>query len=93
MTAPLSETIKGVAIMYEGVLHQLPRPNRHHHVIRAIAKLNGVGIDGEDVQGFVTNTGRFVDRKEGLAIALAAGQVLDPNNIRAKQLFSEDLWL
>lgn len=92
MSNPLPETIEGVAISYKGEIHQLPRPNRHHNVIREIAKKNGVGIQGRDVQGFITNTGRFVNRSTALAIALKAGQVLDVNNIRAGRLFSEDLW-
>jgi hypothetical protein len=92
MTITLTEKIESVAIVYEGETHVLPRPNRHHHVIREIAKKNGVGINGDDIQGFMTNTGRFVNRVEGLKIALAANQVLDPANIRAGRLFSEDLW-
>ena len=84
--------IERVAIMYEGELYHLPKPARHHDVIREIARLNGVGIQGEDVQGFLDNDGEFVNREQALTIALAANQVLDANNIRADQLFSEDLW-
>lgn len=40
-------------------------------------------------QGFFTSHGRYVDREEAAAIAVAAGQV-DP---QVKILFSEDLWL
>lgn len=87
------ERIDCVAIKYEGKVHSLPRPNRHHNVIRAIAQENGVGIKGGDIQGFLTDTGRFVGRVEALRIALRAGQVLDPSNIRAGRLFSEDLWI
>lgn len=43
-------------------------------------------------QGFLTNKGRFVNREEGLAIALENNQVLDQSEIRGKQLFSEDLY-
>lgn len=41
-----------------------------------------------DDQGFMTNLGRYVDRKEGANIALIAGQIDAPTKI----LFSEDLW-
>ena len=92
ITLSIPETIESVAIVYEGETHVLPRPNRHHNVIRAIAEKNGVGINGSDIQGFMTNTGRFVKRVEALHIALAANQVLDPANVRAGRLFSEDLW-
>lgn len=87
-----AETIDGVAIRYDGHVYSLPRPNRHHHVIRLIASENGVGIQGSDEQGFVTNTGRFVGRVVGLQVALAANQVLDVSNVRAGRLYSEDLW-
>lgn len=43
-------------------------------------------------QGFLTSTGRWVDREEGLIIALANKQVLDESQIRANRLFSEDLY-
>lgn len=41
-----------------------------------------------DHQGFFTNLGRYVDRKEAARIAFEAGQV-DKNLM---YLFSEDLW-
>lgn len=87
-----TQWIERVAIMYEGDLYHLPKPARHHDVIREIARLNAVGIQGADVQGFLDNGGVFVNRTEALAIALSANQVLDVNNIRANLLFSEDLW-
>jgi hypothetical protein len=89
---PAMTTIEHVAIMYEGKLWSLPRPNRHHNIIRVIAACNGVGIKGPNVQGFLTDQGRFVDRKEALQIALAAGQVLNPDDVRGARLYSEDLW-
>ena len=42
-------------------------------------------------QGFVTNKGRFVDRKEGWVIAEAAGQIKRTTGNKG-QLFSEDMW-
>ena len=92
MSKTTTEKIVSVAIKYKGEIYVQPRPCRHHHVIRAIAEKNGVGVNGSDVQGFLSTTGRFVNRVEGLKIALAASQVLDPANIRAGRLFSEDLW-
>ena len=48
---------------------------------------------GETKQGFLTNTNRFVDRKEGMKIAIEAGQVEgDEINIKYPTLFSEDLY-
>ena len=44
------------------------------------------------VSGFVTNTGRFVEREEGLAIAERAEQIKDKDNLfREGKLSSEDL--
>lgn len=83
----VAEIIVGVSILYRNTAYSMPKPNRHHNVIRMIG-----GIEDEDLQGFITNTGRFVDRVEGLAIALAANQVLDVKNIRGGLLYSEDLW-
>lgn len=42
-------------------------------------------------QGFLTSRNRFVDRREGWEVALAAGQV-DPEPWEGSQLFSENLW-
>lgn len=43
-------------------------------------------------QGFLTSLGRFVDRKEGLLIALENNQVIDKSQIRGDNLYSEDLY-
>lgn len=85
-------TIASVAIRYEGRTYSLPPPSRHHHIIRMIAEENGVGVHGDEEQGFLDSDGAFLNRKQALDVALAAGQVLDPANIRAGRLFSEDLW-
>jgi hypothetical protein len=41
-----------------------------------------------EIQGFLTNTDRFVDRKEAAQIALDSGQIKE----EVKKLFSEDLY-
>jgi len=72
---------------------------RHGHCIDIVKQLSGLrsvkispdGV-GETVQGFLTNTNRFADRKEALEIALKANQVLNPNAIRGNDLYSEDLY-
>jgi len=43
---------------------------------------------GEEIQGFITNLNRFVDRKEGAEIAFAAKQTSELKRI----LYSEDLY-
>lgn len=71
-----------------------PPPARHHTLLHPCFDLLGHGTGPED-QGFTTSTGRYVDRTEGLKIAIAAGQA-DPANRRSgsgsSHLFSEDLW-
>lgn len=74
-----------VAIKYNGTVYSLPEPNRHHHVIRMIG-----GIKGSDTQGFLTDTGEFLTRKEAYQLALTNGQL---NRVPGGyELFSEDLW-
>lgn len=88
---PAQEEIFAAAIKdSEGSPVHLPRPARHHDIIRAMVDSgHEAPITGE--QGFVTTRGRFVDRKEGLEIATKAGQLIrktPPEDV----LFSEDLW-
>ncbi len=84
------ETIEKAAIQFEdGIVVMVDRPGRHHNIIHALAKLGmDTPIGGE--HGFVTSTGRFVDRIEAAQIALDAKQIeklsWPPN------LYTEDLW-
>ena len=86
------ETIDRAAIFYNGVIYAVPRPGRHHTVIAMMA---GEGLPNEAMalsnQGFVTSTGRFVDRYEGARIARSAGQIIrEPTP--PDMLTSEDVW-
>jgi hypothetical protein len=49
---------------------------------------------GKYTQGFLTNTNRFVDRKEGMFIARNAGQLVEASQFKTTDhdLFSEDLY-
>ncbi len=84
------ETIEGVGIVVEGKLYTLPRPNRHHHVIHLIYQETGEEVI-TDSQGFVTSSGRYVEREEALEIARNAGQLL-PRHFHKTQLFSVSVW-
>lgn len=73
--------------------------HRHPHCISlmmALGKMRTVtyALDGtgEHEQGFLTNKNRFVDRKEAQIIAIEQNQVLDMNDLRGKELYSEDLY-
>lgn len=67
----------------------VPRPGRHHDCIHALSKW-GMKIASGD-QGFMTNTARWVDRKEAWRIAEAAGQIVRDVGTPGI-LFSENLW-
>jgi hypothetical protein len=69
--------------------------HRHGQCIWTIGCLTGLrcvtnapdGV-GENIQGFLTNTNRFVDREEGAQIAFDSGQI-EQHKIT---LYSEDLY-
>jgi hypothetical protein len=72
--------------------------HRHGHCIDVVKSLAGLrtvsfGPDsvGETVQGFLTNTNRFVDREEGWLIAESANQIIQQSGGHGT-LYSEDLY-
>ena len=81
--------IVAAAIRWEGEVHT---GRRHDIIIHRIARTMGKYCKGGE-QGFVTDDGTFVDREEGLKIALASGQLDMSKKIGNKnQLFSEDIY-
>ena len=86
----MTETIDRAAIQAGAVTFNTARPRRHHHIL-ALMNARGVQSDTRPVQGFLTSTGRFVDRKEAKRIAHDAGQLL-PTASKSDLLFTEDLW-
>jgi hypothetical protein len=85
------ERIIAAAIQYGGTI-SLPPPARHHTIIATMD--TEMGIDGPlatpERQGFITSTGRFVNRIEAFDIAYRAKQFT--KETRGPRLFSEDLW-
>lgn len=75
---------------------------RHHNCIHTFTLIvgypydeNGLEIRRTEVQGFLTNTNRFVGRKEAYKIAFEANQIIGPNKGRSENsigLTSEDLY-
>jgi hypothetical protein len=72
--------------------------HKHNHCIEAMNDklswtLNRQEIyKVQNIQGFVTSLGRFVNRKKALQIALNNDQVLDIAQLRGVELYSEDLY-
>lgn len=85
--------ITHVAIRFRGKVWSLPRPYRHHHIIRVICYLDPdvdcVDTHGDD-QGFLTDSGQYLTRDQGEEHARACGQLNKP--IIGGVLTSEDLW-
>ena len=88
------ETIIAAAIQIEGVTLSLPQPARHGQVLHACEGLVEPHMLRPATQGFLTSTGRFVNRVQAKQIAHMAGQPqMRPENERhGRDLFSEDLW-
>ena len=83
--------IAGVAVAFGQLVFKLPKPFRHHHILNSLAATERYP-KMDDVQGFYTGMGRFVNRLEGAVVAHYFCQV-EPSPVRAvDRLFSEDLW-
>lgn len=83
------ESIVAAAIDFDGTVLSIPPPARHGDIIRLRATDPNPPSRRSGIQGFLTNTGRFVDRCEARDIAIACGQVDHGVGLR---LFTEDLW-
>lgn len=83
--------IKGVACIIDGVVHCLPPPYRHYHLVRVLISK---GVDPTKMfpqyQGFWILNGIFINRIKAAKIALINGQVA--KLYAPPELFSEDLW-
>ena len=89
------ERIARVAIRVNGEVLAKDPPHRHFHIQNEVvprSRAEGWTITDYE-EGFTTDGGRFVGRKEAWGIAEAAGQILYPDASYAKSLlFSENLW-
>jgi hypothetical protein len=83
--------ITHVAIRFRGKLYSLPRPNRHYHVIVEILKQNpDVPTVDSNEQGFLDESGRFLNRKQAIISAQLFDQLIrEPTG---GILTSEDVW-
>ena len=65
---------------------------RHADVLEQMYQLHIQYDRKSAVQGFVTDTDRFVDRYEAKKIAVEAHQLIVPEEQTYAELFSEDVW-
>jgi hypothetical protein len=88
------EVITHVAIRFQGKIWSLPKPNRHHDVMRDIVAKTGVefvDVPLED-EGFLADGKMYLTRGQALIHAMINEQVIDPTKVRARLLTSEDVW-
>lgn len=83
----------GVAMIKNGIMVTLPKPNRHSDCIRYGHEILGlelpIGAAGVD-QGFYLADGTYLNRAEAFEHVKRIGQYCSPD--AHKYLFSEDLW-
>lgn len=90
-----------VAIRFRDRIWSLPRPYRHHHIIRMIVWLSDtfdresdvvshVDAHGDD-QGFLDASGRYLTRKQAHVSAELNDQIKDPAKVTGT-FTSEDVW-
>jgi hypothetical protein len=100
------EKIVAVAILIEpivsdgapkpdgGIILTARPPHRHHHLLPAGYVAKGNAPVSPKEQGFLTSSGRFVDRVEALSIVLQSRQRFGGQLKLGdyKELYSEHLW-
>ncbi len=93
--------ITHVAVRHQGRIWSLPRPYRHHHIMRTIlwlveefgeyTKEKAERFASGDDQGFLDDTGKYYTRQEAEVIARQCNQIKN-GEIIGGVLTSEDLW-
>lgn len=88
----MSERLKAAAIMRDG--NVLERGFKSHYQLRQAIdpdnpdpRMSMLG----DIDGFVTSTGRFVDRDEARTVAIASGQIHKSWETAQRALLSSDV--
>jgi hypothetical protein len=68
--------------------------HRHHNCMYQMIAISGKYQHqaGEEIQGFLTSKNRFVNRNEGLEIALKMNQVIDLDDVHGYKLYSDNLY-
>ncbi len=74
----------------DGLIHFMPPPHRHHHIVHALNRDIGGLIVARGEQGFVMSDGTFASREEAGRCAVETGQI--KVLAHPPKLYSEDLW-
>lgn len=88
--------IVAVAIKTLTETYSLPKPNRHHNVLKVMDNLYVEHDYNTEIQGFLDSNGRFMNRKDAFILAESNGQLNrsnhPKNSYNGNELFSEDIW-
>lgn len=84
--APNIERLKCAAIVRDGKVHDGLRS--HYELRRAMGDSSPQTSNLNDIEGFLTTTGRFVTRQEAQDVAIAAGQI---RSAQGRPLLSSDI--
>lgn len=86
----MGERLKAAAVIRDGAI--IERGFRSHYQLRqALGDPSPQTSNLNDVEGFVTTDGRFVDRAEAREVALAAGQIHPSWKTASRPLLSSDI--
>ncbi len=89
------KTITHVAVKTGEKNWSLPKPNRHHNILREMYE-SGVSRDyANETEGFLDEDGNFLNRSEAYLLAVSTGQInrrTGDQYYQGKELYSEDLW-
>lgn len=90
----MTEKIVAAAVKYELSKNVgcISFGKRHSEIYQELYKAYAGKIPLVLVEGFLTNTDRFVDRYEAKEIAVAANQLIVPEEETYPALYSEDVW-
>lgn len=78
--------INHVAVSVDGEIFKLPKPSLHTDIYASFGHL--IGRDA--IEGFVTDSGLFLNRKQAARHVIKTGQPTD--SFDGATLFSQNLW-
>jgi hypothetical protein len=86
-----SGRIVRAAVLYKGFVWSKPAPMRHSDIINEMFDILGGNVDSIQMDGFVSASGHFLDRRGALVLARDFGQefIEEP---AGDELFSENIW-